>query len=377
MHRTALRRAGDVLAFRNARKVLVVSKVTRYESEVVQFTSLTGSTYDHERFRQSHEVHESYVEVLVRELQRLNHLAQVKVVKCFGELTPLHIAGADFIFSLGGDGTFLRTASFLQEGTGRSPVICGINTDPNRSEGYLCANHQASASGGRLLEASEERIGEFLQQLVAAGDVRYITRQRLRVNVDPEGGACGAGHGRRFLALNDVLVAEREPQKASYYKLHFSTGTAGAPGEEVTERQKSSGLIVSTGTGSTAWHRSVSSLHPARVQRLLEVLRGRGAQNLPASPESVAEEYNGGLGLEPEQSKMSFVVRDPIINGVFTCDNFMGFASGIAVHPRSGGLQVFADGQLAVPLPLGHVVTFSIHPEDALTAVQAVHAAPA
>ena len=40
----------------------------------------------------------------------------------------------DLVCSLGGDGTFLKTASMIK--SNRLP-ICGINTDPTRSVGHL------------------------------------------------------------------------------------------------------------------------------------------------------------------------------------------------------------------------------------------------
>lgn len=41
----------------------------------------------------------------------------------------------DLVVSLGGDGTFLKTASFVKN---RTLPMLGINTDPQRSVGCLC-----------------------------------------------------------------------------------------------------------------------------------------------------------------------------------------------------------------------------------------------
>lgn len=51
------------------------------------------------------------------------------------EYTTDLVEWADMIFTTGGDGTFLLGASKIV--TPDKPVI-GINTDPTRSEGYLC-----------------------------------------------------------------------------------------------------------------------------------------------------------------------------------------------------------------------------------------------
>ena len=41
----------------------------------------------------------------------------------------------ELVLSLGGDGTFLKTASMIQN---RQMPILGVNTDPQRSVGCLC-----------------------------------------------------------------------------------------------------------------------------------------------------------------------------------------------------------------------------------------------
>mmetsp|Transcript_2420 Transcript_2420/g.3753 ORF Transcript_2420/g.3753 Transcript_2420/m.3753 type:complete len:395 (+) Transcript_2420:158-1342(+) len=390
MRRAVLRRAqgNTSLPFSKAQRVLVVSKDTRYENELAKLTSLHGPSRgaallkdaatsqgsDLQWLSRTHEVHEAYVRAFVEGLQRLPRISSVQVVKAYGGLKQEHIAGADFIFSMGGDGTFLRTASLIQ-GFGKAPILCGINTDPQRSEGFLCVNHHPNIreSGATSLQLPDfspvgqsEMVDEFLAQL--SSDVaRYITRQRVRVNVAP---VCERGDGRaskehRLLALNDVLVAEHEAQKASYYELRFAEGDSD---DQVTvEKQKSSGLLISTGTGSTAWSRSVTSLQPAMIQKVLDLL---GTDSL--SSHRIAEEINRTLSFEPSSQSMRFVVREPIVNGVFTCDSSMGFARSITVRSRSPGMHIFADGQLMAPLPLGHVASFSIHPEDALRAVHLV-----
>lgn len=61
---------------------------------------------------------------------------QIKVKQCY-QLTDEDLADPeiDLILSLGGDGTFLKTASMINN---RHTPILGVNTDPQRSVGCLC-----------------------------------------------------------------------------------------------------------------------------------------------------------------------------------------------------------------------------------------------
>lgn len=50
------------------------------------------------------------------------------------QLTENDFKDVDLVMSLGGDGTFLRTAGMIQ--TNKLPIF-GVNTDPARSVGHL------------------------------------------------------------------------------------------------------------------------------------------------------------------------------------------------------------------------------------------------
>jgi NAD kinase len=58
---------------------------------------------------------------------------EVKVVSDY-KLTDDDFKDVDLVISMGGDGTFLKTASYIR--THKLPIL-GINTDPSRSVGHL------------------------------------------------------------------------------------------------------------------------------------------------------------------------------------------------------------------------------------------------
>ena len=51
------------------------------------------------------------------------------------DVTQQDFEDKDIIMSLGGDGTFLKTASYIKNS--QKPIL-GVNTDPQRSVGMLC-----------------------------------------------------------------------------------------------------------------------------------------------------------------------------------------------------------------------------------------------
>jgi hypothetical protein len=122
---------------------------------------------------------------------------------------------------VGQDGLVANVAKYLDG----QPVI-GINPDPERNPGVLVPHRPDAA-------------GPLLQLAVSAALERHI---EARTMVE-----AAADDGQRLLALNEIFIGHQTHQSARY-TLRLDTGRS--------ERQSSSGLIVSTGTGATGWCRS-------------------------------------------------------------------------------------------------------------------------
>lgn len=130
---------------------------------------------------------------------------------------------ADIVISIGGDGTFLRTAA--QVGDKCIPII-GINM------GRL----------GFLADITEERMEEAIRMI---NDGRYSIRQRHLLQLEMEG--LPAGHTP--YALNDIAILKHDISSM----ISVSAEIDGTP---LTTYQ-ADGLVVATSTGSTAYSLSV------------------------------------------------------------------------------------------------------------------------
>lgn len=130
---------------------------------------------------------------------------------------------ADFAISMGGDGTFLRTASMV----GRKEIpILGVNT-------------------GRLGFLADIHAGDIEHTIAALYSDDYSVETRSVIQVDTDGAPL-EGYP---CALNDVAILKRD--NASMITIH-----ANINGETLATYQ-ADGLIMSTPTGSTAYSLSV------------------------------------------------------------------------------------------------------------------------
>lgn len=166
-----------------------------------------------EAMRAAHQAHE---DTLV-EVERALRAAGVGYSKVYrARLRPAMTERRQLVVSVGGDGTLLDASRKV----GTTPTL-GVNSDPAHSVGFLCAAHRGTFSA--LLEA------------ILAGRLKPTVVRRLGGAID--------GTPLPFPVMNDVLIAHKNPAATSRVLLEH---------QGVVEDQKSSGIWVSTGAGSTA-----------------------------------------------------------------------------------------------------------------------------
>lgn len=135
------------------------------------------------------------------------------------ELSRFVFEPADVVVALGQDGLVANVAKYLS-----GQRVIGVNPDPTSYEGVL-VRHPTRTLAELLRATLAER---------ASVEARTMVQAR-------------ADDGQTLTALNEIFVGHRTHQSARYVLCV----------REREERQSSSGLIVSTGTGATGWARSI------------------------------------------------------------------------------------------------------------------------
>ncbi|XP_059581206.1 NAD kinase 2, mitochondrial isoform X4 [Alligator mississippiensis] len=351
-------------------RVVVVAKTTRYEFEqqryrfaglseddLRQLLALKGSNYS--GLLERHHIHTKNVEHVVDSLR--NERIEVRLVKR-REYNEETAQWADAVISAGGDGTMLLAASKVFD---RCKPVIGVNTDPERSEGHLCLPVRYTHS-----------FPDALQKLYR-GEFRWQWRQRIRlylegtgINPTPvdlheqqlsqeqhswahingrfqdqtiicslsAGSEISGPHLLPVRALNEVFIGESLSSRVNYksckpsfkFSLHRASYYEISVDDGPWEKQKSSGLNVCTGTGSKAWSYNINKVANQAVEEILKIVKKHGSLNLPLNREfiqKVTNEYNDSLLYSPEEPKMFFSIREPIVNRVFSSSRQRGFSS--------------------------------------------------
>lgn len=163
----------------------------------------------------------------------------------------------DAIVTLGQDGLVANVAKYA---TGQ-PII-GVNPDPERFDGVLLpfSPEEAKTITAGLLEGK--------------ASTRAVTLAEIRL-----------ADGQRLLAFNDLFVGMRTHTSARY---RIRVGQA-------AEAQSSSGVLISTGAGSTGWMSSVFNMAAG-------VTAFAGGQSA------------GALRFEWDDPRLIYAVREPFIS---------------------------------------------------------------
>ncbi|MBI4140347.1 NAD(+)/NADH kinase [Candidatus Woesearchaeota archaeon] len=200
-------------------KILIVAKQSKYEYEKEKF-SLTDAEI-RAKYRGEHANLDAILSSHEKQLETRKTAAAVFKNADLLLMCQLReeIIGYDAVISLGGDNSFTYTSHFV----GSIPLI-GMNSDPARSVGALCK--WTANDAGKL------------QEQLTKGDYKITEWARLSADID----------GKKLsLATSEYFFGEKLRRDMSRHVVVYH-------GKEY--EQKSSGIVIATGAGSTGWYDS-------------------------------------------------------------------------------------------------------------------------
>ena len=136
------------------------------------------------------------------------------------KLNKKQLKNKDMVIAVGGDGTFLRAAQFVDK-----QLIFGVNADIKNKEGFFMKSDK----------------NDFEKKL------KKIIKNQFNVRKLPRLEACINNKKIETFALNEFFIGARKSYHAAKYVIDI---------DGKKERQKSSGVLATTPTGSYAWAKS-------------------------------------------------------------------------------------------------------------------------
>lgn len=298
------------------RKVVLVTRRTRLQELVLRHHTLAQARFYLERmdadFSDYQSEQNAYVHSLSIATEALQRWGRHQVIDR-AYLPNMVFAPDDIVVALGQDGLVANAMKYLHG----QPLI-GINPEPQRWDGVLLP-FQAADLPKVLPEVAAQRR-----------PAKAVTMAEARLS-----------DGQRLLAVNDLFIGPRTHSSA-WYDLRWG---------ERQETQSSSGVIVATGLGSTAWLKSIVAGSLGIARSAAGGASGNGAAQAWA-PQAW------------DAAQLTFVVREPfpskstqaeLVYGSVTHEQPLTLRSRMPEHG-----VIFSDGMEADFLRFGAGVTASI-----------------
>jgi NAD kinase len=226
-------------------KIVLVTRPTRLAELVIRFNTVSQARFyiEHEGadFTDYLREDETYHRALNGALAALAQVGRVQTVDR-GFLPNFVFAPEDTVVTLGQDGLVANTLKYLNG----QPVV-GVNPDPERWD-------------GRLLPFRVGDLPKIMPEVVLRKrPMKSVTMAKAALN-----------NGQAMYGVNDLFIGPRTHSSARYL---IRSGKA-------SETQSSSGVIVSTGFGSTGWLKSLLTGAATITQAAGSILARQAAEDL-------------------------------------------------------------------------------------------------
>ena len=267
---------------------------------------------------------------------RLDELG-VRLLRIDRALLPTYLfSSREVVIAVGQDGLVANTAKY----TLAQPLL-GVNPDPSRFDGVL-------------LPFGPERVREAVRR-VLEGNAQ---------TVDVTLAEARLADGQRLLAFNDLFIGAKSHVSARYL---IRAG-------DRAETHSSSGVVVSTGAGSTGWLSSICTM-AERVAAFTgltppEATASRQS-SLPRKLRALARRQDVSMRLPWDDPRLAFVVREPFASrrtGTEIAAGYLAAGEELVLESLmpAGGV-IFSDGIESdfVAFDAGAVAHIAAAPEHA------------
>lgn len=277
-------------------KIVLVTRKTRLEGLVERFNTLGQAKFylehsggDFSLYEREHEVYYANVRFVRAALVRLLKMQEIER----GFLPNFVFSETDLVVVVGIDGLVVNTAKYLN-----GQALIAVNPDPIHIDGVLLPFNASTFT------PALEKV------LKNQHHSRQISMAEARLS-----------DGQNLLAFNDLFVGARSHVSARYL---IRSG-------ENEEHHSSSGVIVSTGAGSSGWLSSLFNMANGMI--------GGFAESAPALPP---------FRLDWEADQLVYVAREPFVSktssATLVCGRITPENPLTLVSEMPDGGVIFSDG---------------------------------
>ena len=203
-------------------KIVIVTKKTWLEELIERFNTKSQAKFYIEHMGGSFEDYEDAHTQYYQSLDKLKKLLPLDIKNQIIEKSflPNFLFGPnDLIIVIGQDGLVINTAKYLE-----NQLIIAVNPDPKRFDGIM-------------IPFKVDEVPKIIKRI--QNNIHFVNPVSMAI--------AELNNGQFLYGVNDLFIGHKSHGSARY-KITF---------RENSEYHSSSGIIISTGAGSTAWFRSI------------------------------------------------------------------------------------------------------------------------
>jgi NAD+ kinase len=284
------------------RKILVVIKQTAFEEySQLRLRGKAPKALRWPRLESRYKAHKACVNNLTGILR--HHNIEFSCVNRV-ELDRQHLANVDMVMAVGGDGTCLSAAHFLDHGT--IPLL-GVNSDPiKESDRDTKKKTDERRSHGALCMCTADNMSDQIAKVLYGGG---IIQERARIQCTVKS---TFSETRLVPALNDVLIANPSPAAVSRFRMGFA--------EEVDVDMSNDGILPKPGSSfderSTLQYKKYGTVTrfggvPYDIKKSLNIW-GSGIWISTATGATAAMAAAGGQPMDLSSDDIQYYIREHI-----------------------------------------------------------------
>jgi len=164
-----------------------------------------------------------------------------------------------------------------------------------------------------------------------------------------------------MLALNEVFIGDKMPGRTSELECKFDGN--------LPIKIKSSGLCISTGTGSSAWSYSLNKTSIDEVQKILNHSKYSVSEQECIK---IVEKYNKSLVYSPDAEYLQYTIREPTGRSLWQSSDELIKSEKIKQATVENHCEegcIILDGFLIYVFPKGAQAILTSKPEDSIKSV--------
>ncbi|EUD67956.1 hypothetical protein C922_01568 [Plasmodium inui San Antonio 1] len=207
-----------------------------------------------------------------------------------------------------------------------------------------------------LIISAEEYAKNMLKCFFETNKHRKVNRKYITVYIKK----CNEEEGKTYRSINEVYIYEAVKNNICTY-INIDN--------KIVKKLKSTALLITSGTGSTAWAYNVNKIDKKKMKSIIdEFVRIQNdvvKENIqPINYDIFSEYINNSISFHPSSKHMKCIVKEPVENSVYDSTDHVYNCQYVNIRTCTSNTIVYIDGIYNIKIQPNDSVILNIKEGD-------------